>query len=73
MHPRVIVQRCLYHNTAAVIFAHNHPSGIAKPSSSDVQITLQLKKALALVDVRVIDHIIVGDGETVSMAEIGLI
>ena len=61
------------HNAAALILAHTHPSGIAEPSQSDTHITKQLKEALALVDVRVIDHIIVGDGEMTSLAERGLL
>ncbi len=73
VHPREVVRRVISHNAAAVILAHNHPSGVAEPSSSDTQITQRLKDALALVDVRVIDHIIVGDGEMTSFAESGLL
>lgn len=73
VHPRVVVQRALEINAAAVIFAHNHPSGIAEPSNADEQITRRLKDALALVDVRVLDHIVVGVTETTSMAEKGLL
>lgn len=73
VYPRVVVQRALEINAAAVIFAHNHPSGIAEPSRADEQITQRLKEALALVDVRVLDHIVVGDIETTSFAERGLI
>ncbi len=73
VHPREVVRRVISHNAAAVILAHNHPSGVAEPSSSDTQITQRLKDALALVDVRVIDHIIVGDGEMTSLAESGLL
>jgi len=73
VHPREVVRRAISHNAAAVILAHNHPSGVAEPSSSDTQITQKLKEALALVDVRVIDHIVVGDGEMTSLAECGLI
>jgi len=73
MHPRVVVQRALEINAAAVIFAHNHPSGIAEPSRADEQLTKRLKDALALVDVRVLDHIVVGDIETTSFAERGLL
>ncbi|MCF6353609.1 MAG: DNA repair protein RadC [Candidatus Polarisedimenticolaceae bacterium] len=72
VHPREVVRRAIGHNAAAVILAHNHPSGVAEPSSSDTYITQRLKDALALVDVRVIDHIIVGDGEMTSLAERGL-
>lgn len=73
VHPREVVKRALYHNCAALILSHNHPSGVAEPSPADERITSKLKEALALVDVRVIDHIVVGDGETVSFAERGLI
>ena len=74
VHPRRVVKRALYHNAAAVILAHNHPSGIAEPSRADEQITLRLREALGLIDVRVLDHVIVGDGEhTVSFAERGLL
>ncbi len=71
VYPREVVKRALAHNAAAVIFAHNHPSGIAEPSQADYAITTRLKSALELVDIRVLDHIVVGDGETVSFAEIG--
>ncbi|NOQ94382.1 MAG: DNA repair protein RadC, partial [Methylophaga sp.] len=71
VYPREVVKRALKHNAAAVIFAHNHPSGIAEPSQADHAITQRLKSALALVDIRVLDHIIVGDNETVSFAETG--
>ncbi|HEC15858.1 MAG TPA: JAB domain-containing protein [Sedimenticola sp.] len=73
VHPREVVRRAMSHNAAALILAHNHPSGVAEPSQSDTQITRRLKDALALVDVRVIDHIIVGDGEMTSLAERGLL
>jgi len=66
------VRRCLFHNAAAVIFAHNHPSGIAEPSQSDERITQKLKDALQLIDVRVLDHFVVGD-TVVSFAERGLL
>ena len=72
IYPREVVKLVLNTNSSAVIFAHNHPSGDTKPSEADKQITRQLKKALSLIDVRVLDHIIVGNG-TVSMAELGLI
>lgn len=72
VHPREVVKRALYHNAAAVIFAHNHPSGVAEPSRADESLTRRLQDALALVDIRVVDHVIVGDGETVSLAERGL-
>jgi DNA repair protein RadC len=67
-----VVRRCLGHNAAAVILAHNHPSGVAEPSRADEQITLRLKEALALIDVRVLDHLIIGDGEISSLAERGM-
>ncbi len=73
VHPREVVKRALFHNAAAVILAHNHPSGVAEPSQADQNITQRLKEALSLVDIRVLDHIIIGDGETVSFAERGLI
>lgn len=73
VHPREVVRRALKHNAAAVIFAHNHPSGIAEPSRADELLTRRLQDALALVDVRVLDHFIIGDGETVSLAERGLL
>lgn len=72
VYPREVVKRALQHNAAALIFAHNHPSGVAEPSQADIRITERLKAALALVDVRVLDHMIVGDGEVVSLAERGL-
>lgn len=72
-HPRVIVQRALELNSAAVIFVHNHPSGVSEPSQADEQLTRRLKDALALVDVRVLDHIVVGVTETTSFAQRGLI
>lgn len=73
VHPREVVRAVLMHNSAAVILAHNHPSGLAEPSSADELITRHLKEALALVQVRVVDHIIVGDGCCYSFAEHGLL
>jgi DNA repair protein RadC len=75
VHPRVAVRRALELNAAAVIFAHNHPSGDPSPSQADQRITGRLKEALALVDVRVLDHLVVGSRleETLSFAERGLI
>lgn len=73
IYPREVVKKALSHNAAAVIFAHNHPSGITKPSQADKQITLKLQKALALLDIRVLDHIIIGDEPAYSFAEHGLI
>jgi len=71
VHPREVVRAALTHNAAAVILCHNHPSGIAEPSQSDHYLTRKLKEALELIDVRVLDHIVVGDGESVSFAERG--
>ncbi len=73
VHPREVVRCALKHNAAAVILAHNHPSGVAEPSNADRQITERLREALALIDVRVLDHIIVGKGETCSFADRGLL
>jgi DNA repair protein RadC len=73
VHPREVVRQALYRNAAAVILAHNHPSGIAEPSQADELITLRLRDALALVDIRVLDHLIVGDTRCVSLAERGVI
>lgn len=73
VHPREVVRRVIRHNAAAVIFAHNHPSGVAEPSQADRRITDRLKSALALVDVRVLDHMVVGDQEVTSFAERGLL
>ena len=73
VYPREVVKRALDRRAAALIFAHNHPSGIAEPSQADEFITRRLKDALALVDIRVIDHLIVGDGACVSLAERGAI
>lgn len=71
VHPRTIVQRSLAINAAALIVAHNHPSGVAEPSQADRSLTRRLQEALALVDVRLLDHLVIGDGETVSFAERG--
>lgn len=73
VYPREVVKRALQHNAGAVIFSHNHPSGVAEPSDDDVQITRRLKKALSLVDIRVLDHIVVGHCEEISLAERGLL
>lgn len=73
VYPREVVKQALYHNAAAVIFAHNHPSGICEPSQADKQITEKLKQALALFEIRVLDHFIIGDGQPYSFAEHGLI
>lgn len=73
VHPREVVRACLQHNACAVIFAHNHPSGVAEPSAADRAITHELRDALQLVGVRVLDHLVIGAGEPVSMASRGLI
>ena len=73
VYPREVIKRALYHNAAAIIFAHNHPSGIAQPSKADEMLTQTLKQALALIDIKVLDHFIIGDCETLSFAEQGLI
>jgi len=73
VYPREVAKQALHHNAAAVIFAHNHPSGIAEPSLADKHITEKLKQALALFDIRVLDHFIIGDGQPYSFAEHGLI
>lgn len=72
VYPRVVVQQCFEHNAAAVLFYHNHPSGDCTPSQADRQITRKLKEALALLDIRVLDHIIVGGSASSSMAELGM-
>lgn len=71
VYPREVVRRSLLHNAAALIFCHNHPSGSREPSQDDVHLTQVLKRTLALIDVRVLDHVIVGDDEPLSMAEQG--
>ena len=73
VYPREVVKRALYHNAASVIFAHNHPSGIAEPSQADEMLTTSLKKALALIDIRVLDHFIVAGNSILSFAERGLL
>lgn len=73
VHPREVVRACLRRNASAVIFAHNHPSGVAEPSASDRAITRDLQDALQLIGVRVLDHLVIGSGEPVSMASLGLI
>jgi DNA repair protein RadC len=73
VYPREVLKRALSHNAAALILAHNHPSGVAEPSQADRQITSHLKRALSLVDIRVLDHIVIGEGEPVSLAERGFI
>ena len=73
VHPRVVVQQAMEVNAAAMVFFHNHPSGVAEPSRADEMLTRRLSEALALVDVRVLDHFVVSGGESVSFAERGLI
>jgi len=73
VYPREIVKRALHHNAAAIIFAHNHPSGVAEPSHADKILTQSLKQALAMIDVKVLDHFIIGNGTTMSFAEQNLI
>ena len=72
VYPREVVKLCLQSNAAAVIFAHNHPSGVAEPSDTDVRLTRKLIDALALIDVRVLDHLVIGQGVQTSLAERGL-
>ena len=72
VYPREVVLRALHHQASAVVLAHNHPSGAARPSAADEALTRTLSAALALIDIRVLDHVIVGAGEVASMAEMGL-
>ncbi|GJL76200.1 MAG TPA: hypothetical protein DEF07_03440 [Nitrosomonas sp.] len=73
VYPREVVKRALHHNAAAIIFAHNHPSGIAEPSHADKALTCALTKALDLIDIKVLDHFIIGKNEIMSFAEQNLI
>lgn len=73
VYPREVLKRALHHNAAAVIFAHNHPSGCAEPSQADQLLTASLKQSLALVDVRVLDHFVIAGRDTTSFAEKGLL
>lgn len=73
VHPRVVVKQALDDHAAAIIVAHNHPSGVAEPSQADLAITRRLRDALGLMDIRLLDHFIVGDEEVVSLAERGLV
>jgi DNA repair protein RadC len=73
VHPREVVRQTLLHNAAALIVAHNHPSGVAEPSHADEGVTRRLQQALALVDVRLLDHLIVGDRQCFSFSEAGLL
>lgn len=72
VHPREIIKLALAHNAKAIIFAHNHPSGVAEPSAADIHITQHMQSALAMVDIKVLDHLIVGNKDVLSMAERGL-
>lgn len=71
VHARQVLKRCLHHNAAAVVLSHNHPSGIAEPSEADIRITQKLREALEFIDVKVLDHVVVGGVEACSMAELG--
>ena len=73
VYPREVVRACLEHNACAIILAHNHPSGIAEPSAADRAITDQLRNVLGIIGVRVLDHLVIGAGDPVSMAERGLL
>ena len=71
VYPRDVVKRALHHNAAALMLVHNHPSGYPEPSRADIEITLRLQDALALVDIRILDHLVVGTEGVVSLAERG--
>jgi DNA repair protein RadC len=73
VYPRVVVQRALIHNAAAILAYHNHPSGNAEPSQADIRLTNRIRDALALIDVRLLDHLVVSEAECVSFAERGLL
>lgn len=73
VHPREVVKKALHHNAHSLIFAHNHPSGVAEPSQADITLTQDLKRALKLIEIKVLDHIIVGDGNTTSLLDAGLL
>lgn len=73
VYPREIIKRALFHNAAAIIFAHNHPSGVAEPSHADKILTQSLKQALAFIDVKALDHFVIGNGTALSFAEHDLI
>ena len=72
VHPRQVVKRAMVHNAASLILCHNHPSGITDASQADIELTKRLKDALWLIDVKVLDHVIIGDGDPLSMVECGL-
>lgn len=73
VYPREIIKLVMQHNAAAVILAHNHPSGVAEPSQADQRVTERLKKALSMIDVDLLDHFVIGSGQPVSFAERGLL
>jgi DNA repair protein RadC len=73
VYPREVVKRCIAHNAAAIILAHNHPSGVAEPSQADIAITAKLKQALAMIDIRVLDHLVIGANEVVSLSDRALV
>jgi len=73
VYPRVVAEKALFHGAAALIVAHNHPSGIGEPSLADQAITRRLKEALALLDIRLLDHFVIGEGSPVSMAARGML
>lgn len=73
VYPREVVKKALAHNAAAIIIAHNHPSGITEPSQSDETLTRRLREALNIVDIRLLDHLVIGDGHPVSLAERGIV
>lgn len=73
IYPRELVKRALHHNSAAMIVAHNHPSGIADPSKSDMEITAWLKQALSLIEVKLLDHLVIADNQAISLSELGLL
>lgn len=73
VYPRAVLKRAIEHNCSAVIFAHNHPTGLTRPSNADKALTTRLKSVLEWVDVRVLDHFIIGEGEPYSFAESGLL
>lgn len=72
-HPRVVIQRALFHNAAAVVLAHQHPSGSIKPSDADIRVTTGMRNALKLFDIRLLDHFIIGEGEPFSFLQSGLL
>lgn len=72
IYPREVAKRALLNNAAALILAHNHPSGVAEPSNADISITKRLVEALNLIEIRILDHVVIGDGQSVSLAEKGL-